>query len=115
ITRDNIVDFETVSNPFEFGRDKIKDIFYLDALGSQTLKRDSSMEMYNISADNKIGVLDTEGFDMPQRTQNNLPYVLLTRENQNPYSNFRSLPYYKETLNPVYFNYTETSEVNIFN
>lgn len=115
ITRDNIVDFETVSNPFEFSREKIKDIFYLDALGSQTLKRDSSMEMYNISADNKIGVLDTEGFNMPQRTQNNLPYVLLTRENQNPYSNFRSLPYYKETLNPVYFNYTGRSEVNIFN
>ena len=112
ISRDNIVSYKQKTS-FEIDKSKINDRFYLDALGYKSIN-DNANDVYNIACDNKVGMIELKsGTTLP--ANNNLPYVVLYKENSDPYSNFRVLPYYKENLNPVYFNNNNQSEVSIFN
>lgn len=114
ITRDNIVDYFNMSNiytPFTLSGTDFKERFYLDALESRTVNSGAT-DIYNISADNKIGMCQLKSnFNFK-----GLPYVVLKKNNSDPYSNFRMLPYYDEMLNPSYFSSNGSpSSVTIFN
>lgn len=111
ITRDNIVEFETGSN-FTIGNEDIKDNFYLDALDSRSVDEERK-EVFNIAGDNKIGILNLEdGITIPEGID--FPYVILKKTNLNAYSDFRTRVYYKENLNPVYFDSTTREEVEVY-
>lgn len=112
ISRDNIVNFKA-SNSFNFSKTDLKEIFYLDALGHKAIN-ESKDYVYNIACDNKIGIIQLE-VGKTISSNNNLPYVLMYKENADPYSNFRILPYYKETVNPIYFGGSTVQTNNIFN
>lgn len=114
ITRDNIVKYQNLSSPHIINKKTaIKDHFYLDALGSKSLN-DNKNVIYNIAADNKIGVIQlVEGAEINKDLS--IPYGVLFRKNVDPYSNFRNLPYYKESMNPVYFGSEDKSSTSIFN
>ena len=113
ISRDSILSFDS-NKEFEINSTNIKDRFYLDALDNKSIN-DNANDVYNISADNKIGmvVLD-EDTTLPESSKK-LPYVVMYKDNLDPYSNFRILPYYKENVNPIMFNNDEDSSVAIFN
>lgn len=100
ISRDNILDYQSKPE-FEIDRKNIKEIFYLDALAHKSVD-DSAKDVYNISADNKIGMIQFKD-DIEFPAGNNLPYVTMYKKNRDPYANFRLLPYYKEGTNPSYF------------
>lgn len=71
----------------------LKDVFYLDALESYLL--DGGSELFNLSSDNKIGFVElNENIDY-DIIGNRYPYVLLTKDVVNQYSNFESRAYYK--------------------
>ena len=111
ISRDNILSFDSKKD-FEIDSANIKDRFYLDALGNKSIN-DNANDVYNIACDNKIGMISLdEDTTLPNNTK--LPYVAFYKENADPYSNFRILPYYKENVNPIFFN-NSSSEVSIFN
>ena len=113
ISRDSILSFDS-NKEFEINSTNIKDRFYLDALDNKSIN-DNANDVYNISADNKIGmvVLD-EDTTLPESSKK-LPYVVMYKDNLDPYSNFRILPYYKENVNPTMFNNDKDSSVAIFN
>lgn len=112
ITRDNIVSYKSKKS-FEINNTQIKDRFYLDALGYKSIN-DNANDVYNIACDNKIGIVELkQGTTIP--SGNNLPYVALYKKNSDPYSNFRVLPYYKENLNPIYFNFGNSSVCSVYN
>lgn len=114
ISRDNIVTFDNVYSGFNFSRENdIEDHFYLDALDTKSINEGAN-HVYNIAADNKVGFVQLKSSASISSTHK-LPYVSLRKTNADPYSNFRVLPYYKETLNPVYFGSEEVSEVSVFN
>jgi hypothetical protein len=114
ISRDNIVSYKQKTS-FEIESSNINDRFYLDALGNKSIN-DNANDVYNIACDNKVGIIELKsGTTLP--ANNNLPYVLLYKENTDPYSNFRVLPYYKENLNAFYFdaNNTTPDSCSVFN
>ena len=111
ITRDNIASY-VLKNSFDFQSTDIKNRFYLDALDYKSVDENAT-DIYNIACDNKIGIVQLKD-GKSISTGNNLPYVIMYKENIDPYSNFRVLPYYKETLNPIYFDDSE-SQISIFN
>ena len=82
----------------------IKKVFYLDALTYKTEPDSANVEkdVFNISCDNKIGILSLED-NYTGPILNSIPYVLLKRSLENPYANFRTTPYYKESKNITYF------------
>lgn len=101
ITRDNITEYEKIYTGFNFIQDDIEEVFYLDALQSRELLLDDENNLntvYNISGDNKIGMMQLKE-DNTDLIDNTLPYVYLTREVADAYSTFRTLPYYKTSLN----------------
>ena len=102
ILRDTITKFNKAKN-FVVSKENIKELFYLNAVESRDIN-DGLNTIYNISSDNKIGILQVKDPNLINIKVNNLPYVVLNKDNADPYSNFRSLPYYKETLNPIMFN-----------
>jgi hypothetical protein len=115
ISRDNILDFSIKKSFTIDTTEEIKDQFYLDALGSREVD-DNVSTVYNIAADNKVGFIELEeGVTLP--TGNNLPYVVMRKKNLDAYSNFRVLPYYKESKGVVYFpeDSTEPVETSVFN
>lgn len=90
------------------------EIFYLNTLNSKVVKdsEDNRQEVYNVSGDNKIGVITmTEDIPNPNDIFKKLPYVILHRKLANPYGNFRVLPYFKENRNPIYFDEKDTDPV----
>jgi hypothetical protein len=124
-----------------FGTDNIKDIFYLDALGNKNIKiNDISKEIFNISSDNRIGIIqlnsnidifnetkniiekaytwynkddgDTANYSSRVETSNisKYPYVILKRNISTSYQDFRTRAYYKESSN-----FNIESSCNIFN
>ena len=97
ITRDTIVDYTPVGTGFDFQSNEVENTFYLDALQSRDIENDEK-SVYNIAGDNKVGFVQLKG-DNPTRIDDTLPYVYLTREIEDSYSTFRSLPYYKTTIN----------------
>ena len=109
ITRDNIVSYDN-KKEFTIDKTQIKDFFYLEALESKSIN-DFENEVYNIASDNKIGILQTTEDDV---VKGNMPYVVFAKDNSDPYTNYRTLPYYKETVNPIYFENDTESTVNIF-
>ena len=111
ISRDNIVSYRKISS-FNIDSTDIKDRFYLDALESKPIN-DSGNNVYNVACDNKIGIIQFNQ-DNLIGSNNNLPYILLYRNNSDPYSNFRLLPYYKETLNPIYFSNIDSDTCSVF-
>ena len=112
ISRDNILSFESKSD-FEINTTNIKEKFYLDALGDKSIN-DNANDVYNISSDNKVGFIQLDN-SITINPENNLPYVVFYKNNSDPYSNFRVLPYYKESNNINLFNNDTVSECNIFN
>lgn len=118
-TRENITKFEAdYIEPHEQQdfAPKVKDVFYLDALEDKTIEdsKNEARVVSNTSPDNKIGMLSLNDTTSVFNPVNRLPYVYLKRDSANPYANFRTTPYYKDSKNPVYFN-SLTSETEIFN
>lgn len=77
---------------------------------------------YNVSIDNKIGMLlttgdlDTELFYNTGNGKNSLLYGSLLSNNENIYSNFIDRPYYKEHNNPILFGTNNViNNVDIYN
>lgn len=97
ITRDNIAEYKKIYTGFNFIQDDIEDVFYLDALQSRNIE-DDSLTVYNISGDNKVGMIHLKE-DNDTSINNKLPYVYLKRPIADSYSTFRSLPYYKTSIN----------------
>jgi hypothetical protein len=113
-TRDNHTLFVN-KNSFELDASKIKEIFYLPALGDKLIQdsNDVGVDIFNLACDNKVGIMSlNENITFP--IVNDVPYVYLIKDNANPYNNFRLTPYYKETKNPIYFSSTE-SKCDVFN
>ena len=107
IVRDTITSFTKAKN-FIVKNENIKELFYLNAVESRDIN-DGADTYFNISSDNRIGVVQVNDPNMVDIKKNNLPYVIIKKDNVDPYSNFRSLPYYKETLNPIMFNSSKTT------
>lgn len=97
ITRDNITEYKKIYAGFNFIQDDIEDVFYLDALQSRNIE-DDSLTVYNVSGDNKVGMIQLKE-DNDTSIQNKLPYVYLKRPIADSYSTFRTLPYYKTSIN----------------
>jgi hypothetical protein len=97
ITRDNITDYRRESS-FNKTDDEIEDIFYLNALESRDIDSNTST-VYNVSGDNRAGIVQLKDDDSSTNFNNKLPYVYLTRENSDPYANFRTTAYYKASVN----------------
>lgn len=97
ITRDSYTNF-VPRNSFEIDQADIKERFYLSAVHSRDIN-DGANTVYNIAGDNKVGMIQLEEDDIINPIANNLPYVLLMRDVSDSYSNFRVLPYYKDSIN----------------
>jgi hypothetical protein len=105
ITRDNITQYHSASLSFDITRDQIEDVFYLDALQSRNIEEaegEPELSVYNIAGDNQVGMVHLKE-DNPTQIDNTLPYVYLKREIADSYATFRSLPYYKTSINPHLF------------
>ena len=83
---------------FNITKDKIKEIFYLKALENRDIN-DGLNTVYNIAADNRIGILHLNEDNLINAGKDKLPYVLLKRNLVDYYSNYRTLPYYKDSIN----------------
>ena len=119
LTRDSEVSFQVQRRDFmtPFNKEKI---FYLNTLNSLVVKDTSGerRDVYNVSGDNKIGIIQlNEDISTVEHVNKRLPYVIMKRRLSNPYSNFRVLPYFKESRNPTYFNQDPLieSDTTIFN
>lgn len=93
--------------------------FYLNA---STYQNYSGETLYNISSDNKTGMLRFMG-DMPSNPfyqdsdkTNKLFYGALMKDNNSAYSNFLTRTYYKEHNNPFMFNGASVvNNISVFN
>jgi len=108
-TRDTEVDY--IERERDFLTPFIKgEVFYLNTLNSKVVTDSDAVrqEVYNVSGDNKIGIIQMEeDISDPTIVHEELPYVILKRKLANPYGNFRVLRYFKENKNPIYFDTTE--------
>lgn len=98
-TRDNILSYNT-KNSIIAEQENIKEVFYLDALTYKTIEdsTNTSKDVFNIACDNRVGIVSlNQEYTGP--IVNTVPYVLLKRDIANPYSNFRTLPYYMDSKN----------------
>ena len=113
ITRDNITEYKN-KNSFTIVKDDIDELFYLGGLENKVVN-DNSKIVYNISTDNQVGMLNLKDSASDIPAGNNLPYVILKRENTEAYANFRNLPYYRENYNVKLFNSTgDTDSISVF-
>lgn len=94
-------------------------IIYLNGASYQN---DGANTFYNVSVDNKIGMLllnstiNTDLFYNPATKRNALMYGSLIKSNTSAYSNFLTRTYYKEHNNPILFgNNSVINNVSIFN
>ncbi len=101
VVRDNRVSYQVRSGTVFAQGNEIKETFYLSSLSSKVISDsiDAKKEIFNVSCDNKIGVIQLDKQYAKQSMTTSLPYVILKRELGNPYSNFRVLPYYKDSKN----------------
>ena len=74
------------------------DIFFLDTLFGKSVKdsQNVSKEIYNLSADNRVGIVVGSQQDS-LFLDNSYPYVTLWRDLPGVYSDFRVLPYYLDS------------------
>jgi hypothetical protein len=114
-TRDNFSTF-LPSKDFIIANADINEIFYLDALEEKNIEdsQEAGVNVFNLACDNKIGILSLKDLYSFNNIAS-LNYVYLSRDNAEPYSNFRVDPYYLDTKNPVYFGEDTTSSVEVFN
>ena len=113
LSRNNNLDYGVKPNEFATSAE-IKETFYLNSLFSKTVTdiNNKRKDIYNISADNKIGIVQlTKNVDLAGK----LPYVIMKRDLSDPYSNFRMLPYYKETDNICLFTNPTGNEIEVYN
>lgn len=118
IVRDNILTYQQKFrglkpvHPTEVIKtDEIEDKFYLDALGSKDVDKNRK-SVYNLSADNKIGMLymrEEQNFLVDK-----LYYAVMKKQNEDPYSNYRILPYYLESLKIERFTRKSDNTTSIF-
>jgi|GEM_PF-3332728 len=94
ITRDNIVSFR-LGSWFNIPESDIQDKLYLNALESKDI---GSKTIYNISGDNKVGMINLNT-NLNNSFLNTLAYVYLKKDNADPYSTYRTLPYIKASIN----------------
>lgn len=72
-----------------------KENFYLNAASYNKMSlNNKDVTVYNVSCDNAIGIVKTEENIVYSNINKHLPYVTLKRPLLNPYSSFRTLPYY---------------------
>jgi len=125
LSRDFITDYKTVNNGFTITKSQVEKQFYLDALASETLEYATGNEylgkrfwdVYNIAADNRIGILKLDNLETALHTnvsQYNLPYVVYKRNILDNYSTFRQSTYYKVHTNIELFGSNTTSNVEVF-
>jgi len=96
IVRDNYTEFD-LRNTFNIDASNVEDTFYLKATESRNIDG-GAKTYYNVSSDNRVGVVHLKNEPINTVTEN-LPYVVLGRDLSDPYSNFRLLPYYKNSVN----------------
>ncbi len=99
-TRQNKVEYHTTDTEEILNEQSIEEVFYLNALASRRIESDSEepLEYFNLSSDNKIGVIRTQD-PVTEDFNNSVSYVALMRTNANPYANFRATRYIKITNN----------------
>lgn len=100
ISRDSRVKYSPKAS-FTIPKSKVKENFYLRAVESRDINEGANT-VYNITSDNRIGIIqttDSTTINTTNQANNKLPYVLYKRDISDPYSNFRTLPYYKESIN----------------
>lgn len=97
IVRDNIVEYSRASSSYYIDFSNVDKISYLDALGYEDTKSGSTT-IYNISADNKIGMMIMKNTNNNLAIPDLLPYGVFVRNLEDNYSNFRTSPYFKESL-----------------
>lgn len=97
ISRDNIVSYKNKIGDYDISQENIKTKFYLNSMESRAID-DGATHVFNTSADNKMGYVHTEPIEN-SKLYANFPYVYLKRHISNPYSTFRTLPYYHATTN----------------
>ena len=103
--RNSNVDYSTVSPTVLATGGEIVETFYLDTLFNKTIT-DTDLNrknIYNLSADNKIGIVHLDKKLNLAAFNDKLPYVIMKRNLSNPYANFRNSVYYKEHTNPIAF------------
>jgi hypothetical protein len=112
LTRDNEVQYKRVEGVIATST-TLEDLFYLDTLNSKVITdvNAARKEIFNVSGDNKIGIVQLNVPLDKTEVQNKLPYVVMKRTLSNPYGNFRVLDYYKDTPNRTPFLYDGTGNL----
>lgn len=115
--RENKVKFVSTPSASLFNASEIKEVNYLNALSSKIITKDdeTKKEIFNVSGDNKIGYIQLKegSVDISSAVYKKIPYIKLKRTLNAPYSNFSTLPYYKDSVNMHVFN-SERETVEIF-
>lgn len=114
--RNNNVSYGVVTPAVLASGAEIKEIFYLDTLFSKSINEAATnggdrKEIFNVSGDNKIGIVSLDKTLDVSQAVTKIPYVMLKRTLADPYSGFRSLVYYKEHNNLM----TGTTSDEIYN
>lgn len=110
ISRDNIVNFKK-SNEFTLSKEDIEDVFYLNPLEDRSIN-DYANTVFNVTTDNKIGILHTKNEVITPR-KNSLPYVVLKRKNLQAYANFRVGEFIKQGREIYLFDENNESEESV--
>lgn len=98
LSRHNSMQYQESGSPVTYGKDAVDEIFYLDPLFAKTIKKQPGgerVDIYNLSADNRIGIVAFNGLGFGSNSR--LQYVVMKRELSNAYAEFRTLPYYPLT------------------
>jgi hypothetical protein len=116
ITRNNNVTYNVKEGILAEQAD-INEVFYLDSLFSKTITDlgGDRKDIFNMSGDNKTGILHLNKTLDTVDLRDNLPYVVMKRTLTDPYGNFRVLPYYKENANIINLSGATDNTVTIFN
>jgi hypothetical protein len=112
LSRDTVTTYEISTTENLIDGNEIEEVFYLNPLESKKVVSQEK-EVFNLGADNKTGIISLIA-DKTFPIINSLPYVLLEKENLNPYSNFRSLPYIRISPKTILVNDTTPDSHNTF-
>jgi hypothetical protein len=112
LSRDTVTAYNISTTEDLIDGDEIEEVFYLDPLESKKVVSQEK-EIFNLGADNKTGIVSLIA-DKTFPIVNSLPYVLLEKENLNPYSNFRSLSYIRISPKTILVNDTTPDSHNTF-
>jgi len=115
-TRHNNLEYARIEDSFAVEAE-IEEVFYLDSLFAKTITDTTATrkDIYNLSGDNKIGIVQLNITKDIADFRTKLPFVVMKRSLSDPYSNFRVAPYYNEVSSPIYFSGATGNSVEIFN